>query len=305
MHERTQDAMTYVRVHGRPDLFITFTCNPTWKDVTDALFSGQKPHNRHDIIARVFHIKVKKLMALLTKGKLFGEVRCYMYSVEWQKRGLPHVHILLWLQNRISSNIIDNVISAKIPDPEQDPLLNDIVKSNMIHGLCGSLNPNAPCMKEKYTCSKRYPRKLCRETRTGDDGYPEYKKRSTNDGGFTVRIKGIDLDNRWVVPYNPVLLRTFGSHINIEMCNSVKCINYICKNVNKGSDQAAFAIENQKVEITMHENGRYISSAEAVCRILSFSIHERYPTVFHLAVHLENGQRVYFTPNKQVGREAQ
>jgi len=59
--------MTYVRVHGRPDLFITFTCNPTWKDIIDALFSGQKPHDRHDIIARVFHIKVKKLMALLTR----------------------------------------------------------------------------------------------------------------------------------------------------------------------------------------------------------------------------------------------
>ncbi|KAE9528620.1 hypothetical protein AGLY_012195, partial [Aphis glycines] len=115
MHERTQDAMTYVRVHGRPDLFITFTCNPTWKDIIDALFSGQKLHVRHYIRAR-------------TKGKLFGDVRCYMYSVEWQKRGLPHVHILLWLQNRISSNIIDNVISAEIPDPEQDPLLYDIVK---------------------------------------------------------------------------------------------------------------------------------------------------------------------------------
>ncbi|GFW40730.1 ATP-dependent DNA helicase [Trichonephila clavipes] len=30
MHERTQDAMTYVRHFGRPDLFITFTCNPKW-----------------------------------------------------------------------------------------------------------------------------------------------------------------------------------------------------------------------------------------------------------------------------------
>jgi hypothetical protein len=28
MHERTQDAMTYVRHYGRPDFFITFTCNP-------------------------------------------------------------------------------------------------------------------------------------------------------------------------------------------------------------------------------------------------------------------------------------
>jgi len=39
----------------------------------------------------------------------------------------------------------------------------------------------------------------------------------------------------------------------------------------------------------MYESGSYISSAEKVWRILSFSI--------HLAVHLENGQRVYFIPN--------
>lgn len=60
MHERTQDAMTYVRHYGRPDLFITFTCNPKWEEITQNLFSGQKSHDRHDIIARVFHLKVKK-----------------------------------------------------------------------------------------------------------------------------------------------------------------------------------------------------------------------------------------------------
>lgn len=42
-------------------------------------------------------------------------------------------------------------------------------------------------------------------------------------------------------------------------------------------------------------NGRYLSSSEGIWRILEFSIHERYPTVVHLSVHLENGQRVYFT----------
>ncbi|GBL83290.1 hypothetical protein AVEN_110619-1 [Araneus ventricosus] len=41
--------------------------------------------------------------------------------------------------------------------------------------------------------------------------------------------------------------------------------------------------------------GRYISSNEVVWRILNFPIHERHPTVIHLSVHLENGQRVYFT----------
>ena len=48
-------------------------------------------------------------------------------------------------------------------------------------------------------------------------------------------------------------------------------------------------------EINQYQLGRYISSNEAVWRILSFPIHERHPTVVYLAVHLENGQRVYFT----------
>ncbi|GFR29131.1 ATP-dependent DNA helicase [Trichonephila clavata] len=38
MHEHTQDAMTYVRNYGRPDLFITFTCNPAWSEIANELF---------------------------------------------------------------------------------------------------------------------------------------------------------------------------------------------------------------------------------------------------------------------------
>ncbi|KMQ85421.1 dna helicase, partial [Lasius niger] len=274
MHERTQDAMTYVRKHGRPDLFITFTCNPEWKEIIDTLLRGQKAHDRHDIIARVFRLEIKKLISLLNKGNLFGKVRCFMYSVEWQKRGLPHIHILLWLEQRISSDMIDKVICAEIPDPKQDPFLYDIVKASMIHGPCG------------------------------DDGYPQYRRRSPADGGFTVEINGKELDNRWVVPYNAVLSRAFNAHINVEYCNSVKSIKYICKYVNKGSDQAAFSLENQKDEVKMYENGRYISSSEAVWRILAFPIHEKYSAIIHLAVHLENGQRVYFTSNNLVEKIA-
>ncbi|XP_063912265.1 uncharacterized protein LOC135129114 [Zophobas morio] len=295
MHERTQDAMTYVRHYGRPDLFITFTCNPQWKDIADALLPGQKPHDRHDIIARVFHLKVKAIMSLLTKGNLFGKVCCFMYSVEWQKRGLPHIHILLWLEQRISAVNIDNVICAEIPDPQKDPILYKIIKTNMIHGPCGNLR-KSPCMKGGC-CSKKYPRILLKETQTGDDGYPKYRRRGPADGGFTVEIHGVTLDNRWVVPYNPVLSRTFAAHINIEYCNSVKSIKYICKYVNKGSDQASFGLENDNDEVKLYESGRYISSSEAVWRILAFPIHERFPAVFNLAVHLENDQRLYFNPN--------
>jgi hypothetical protein len=55
------------------------------------------------------------------------------------------------------------------------------------------------------------------------------------------------------------------------------------------------AAENSNDEITHFQMGCYVSSNEVMWHIFSFPIHERHPTVVHLAVHLENGQRVYFT----------
>jgi hypothetical protein len=59
---------------------------------------------------------------------------------------------------------------------------------------------------------------------------------------------------------------------------------------------------NRNDEITLYQIGRYISSIEAVWRIFGFPIHERSPSVTHLAVHLENGQRVYFTNETAIDR---
>ncbi|XP_067129653.1 uncharacterized protein [Centruroides vittatus] len=301
MHEYAQDAMTYVRAYGRPDLFVTFTCNPTWEEIKDLLLPGQSSSDRHDIIARVFKQKLKSMMDFIVKHHVFGETRCWMYSIEWQKRGLPHAHILIWLIDKITPDKIDEVISAEIPDVNIDPGLFEVVTNNMIHGPCGAINNNSPCMKDGK-CTKRYPRDLHAETITGNDGYPQYRRRSTEDGGkfitLKVRNNEIEVDNRWVVPYSPLLSKTFKAHINVEYCSSVKSIKYICKYVNKGSDMAIFGVGNASApinEIDQYELGRYISSNEAVWRIFSFPIHERHPTVVHLAVHLENGQRVYFT----------
>ena len=82
----------------------------------------------------------------------------------------------------------------------------------------------------------------------------------------------------------------------MEYCNSIKSIKYVCKCINKGTDQAVFALlSSDRDEIADYQHGRYICSSEALWRIFSFPIHERYPTVVHLSVHLENGQCIYFT----------
>lgn len=305
MHEKTQDAMTYIRNFGRPDLFITFTCNPEWPEIKAELFPGQRSYDRHDIIARVFNLKVKSLMKLLTKNSIFGDTKAFIFSVEWQKRGLPHVHILLWLQTKIQPDEIDCLISAELPDQDHDPILHDIVMKNMIHGPCGKYNMSAPCMINGI-CTKRYPRNFIDETQSGEDGYPVYRRKSPNIGGnkiiLKVRGRMLTIDNKWVVPYSPILCRSFNAHINVEYCHSVKAIKYICKYINKGSDQATISVGKTHNEIETYLNGRYISTSEAVWRILEFHIHERHPTVTHLAVHLENGERVYFTQNNLLQR---
>ena len=64
--------------------------------------------------------------------------------------------------------------------------------------------------------------------------------------------------------------------------------------MHKGNDQATFQVETND-EIKNFINARYIGSTEAAWRLFEFSLHERFPSVVQLSVHLDNGQRVYFS----------
>ncbi|XP_036340445.1 uncharacterized protein LOC118749774 [Rhagoletis pomonella] len=151
----------------------------------------------------------------------------------------PHAHILIWLVERMQPDQIDDITFVQIPDPETDPDQHVFVITNMSHGPCGVINPQSTCMVDGK-CSKRYPRNLTAETIPGNDGYPLYRRRSSDDGArtITVKVKGNDflVDNSWVVPYSPLLSKLCKAHCNVEYCNSLNSIKYICKYVAKGSD---------------------------------------------------------------------
>ncbi|GBM24846.1 hypothetical protein AVEN_245083-1 [Araneus ventricosus] len=85
VHEYALYAMTYVPLYGPPDLFITFTCNTTGSEINEELVDGQSSVDRHDLIARVFRQKLIKLIDIITKISIYGEVNSSMYSIEWQK----------------------------------------------------------------------------------------------------------------------------------------------------------------------------------------------------------------------------
>ena len=96
MHNRYHDAMALVRKFGKPSYFITMTCNPDWPEITEACAEANcSKTDRPDITARVFKLKLDALMDDIVKNHIFGEVAAHLCVVEFQKRGLPHAHILL------------------------------------------------------------------------------------------------------------------------------------------------------------------------------------------------------------------
>jgi hypothetical protein len=183
--------MTYVRHYGRSDLFITLTWNPNWEEIQTLLLPGQQSIHHHDITARVFRQTLKALTDLIVKQSVFGNTLCWLYSIEWQKRGLPHAQILIWLEDKIRSEEIDQIISAEIPDTVTDPQLFDIITSHKIHESYGAFNMTSPCM-ENAKFKKRFPKQYTNDTITDIDGYPLYRRRNADNPGHTFTLQMSD-----------------------------------------------------------------------------------------------------------------
>jgi hypothetical protein len=99
------DAMALVRKYGKPDIFLTMTCNPNWDEINRELYPGQTPQDRPDLVVRVFRAKLEELKDKLLQKDTLGKVKAYVYVVEFQKRGLPHAHFLLIMEGRFLPRI--------------------------------------------------------------------------------------------------------------------------------------------------------------------------------------------------------
>ncbi|CAN1317210.1 ATP-dependent DNA helicase PIF1 [Linum perenne] len=294
------DGMAICQYFGNPDLFITFTCNAQWPEITEAFEEviGNKSEDKPFVVARVFRLKVIALKKDITQKRFFGKTVADLHTIEFQKRGLPHVHILIWLHRDdklIDPMAIDKAISAELPDPNIDPFGYETVSKFMIHGPCGISRPTSPCMDDGR-CKKNFPKAYNSETRLNDDASVTYKRR---DNGVTVDREGITMDNRYVVPYNRDLLVKYQAHMNVEMCHQGRLIKYLFKYVTKGPDRSSVVAINQPVdEISQYLDCRSISCYEACWRLFDFPIHERHPSVTRLCVHLPGHHRIAYPPDQ-------
>nr|XP_027096174.1 uncharacterized protein LOC113716072 [Coffea arabica] len=301
MKRRYVDAMALVQHFGKPDLFITMTCNPSWPEMKQNMLETDEYQNRVDLSARIFHAKLELLKEEMFKKEIFGQVAAYTYVVEFQKRGLPHAHFLIILKPAskfYSTDSYDQIVSAELPDPNENYHLFKMVRKHMIHGPCGDKKPDNVCMQGRTIkrCKNKYPKDWAEKTTHGENSYPTYRRRNN---GRKVLVRGHELDNRWVVPYNPYLLAKFNCHINVEICSTIKVVKYIYKYIYKGHDKIHFMVnpENSTAaidEIKAYQSAHWVSPIEAIWRIFRFALFEMQPSVIHLQLHLENYQSLTF-----------
>ena len=219
MRQQMHDIIAISNQIGHPDIFLTMTGNPSWLEITRALLPSQPPQDRPGLCTRVFRPKMKDLMSLVIDEEVFGTVVAHVRVIEFQKRGLPHAQVIFFLDEVSMNDLrtpenVDRIISAEIPSA-QDPELQEVVLKHMIHNKCGKHNPTAVCMGEQY-CRKGFPKSFKHETSQSDsEYYITYRRRSPSAGGVSIerpsrigrRQQPVVVDNSWVVPHSPLLLR--------------------------------------------------------------------------------------------------
>ena len=132
MIQHCQDALAiYCHFHGA-DFFLTMTADPNWPEIKEALLPGQTPADRPDLAVRVFHAKVEEMKQDIFKHGYLGQTVARVWTIEFQKRGLPHIHMIIFLHHD-SKTFPQNLFGKqRIRSGNQDSKVLQLVASTML-----------------------------------------------------------------------------------------------------------------------------------------------------------------------------
>jgi hypothetical protein len=83
------------------------TANPKAPEViNNPEYAGADDALKADLICRVFHAKLIELKRLIYKERIFGNPINYISVTEFQKRGIPHAHIILKTDAPVNINLL-------------------------------------------------------------------------------------------------------------------------------------------------------------------------------------------------------
>jgi hypothetical protein len=132
---------------------------------------------RPNLVSCVFRAKLAAIMDDIKKGAL-GVFVAHVFTIEFLKRGLTHMHLIIFLHHNSKLRTLDDInslFSAQLPDPDTEPELYHLVVKYMVHGPCGAYNLDSPCMVDGK-CSKSFPKAFRDQTTLSDNSYSCLKR---------------------------------------------------------------------------------------------------------------------------------
>lgn len=251
------ELIAMVRTLGPPTWFLTFSCNDlNWSDMLKALLiaDGGNVENAESlsfperlnlvqkhpvVVARQFTLRVNALMRFLKTNNdcLGGPIEDFWYRVEFQNRGSPHLHMLVWCRNVPEFStpegiaVIEKVVSCSL-NPS-DSTLRKLVEDLQIH------KHTATCKKNRQAdgCRFDFPKRVSDHTVClGPD------EALANNGRFCLLKR--TSNETMVNNYNAVLLGLWTENIDVQPCGSVTAVAYYVAKY--ASERERNAITNAK-----------------------------------------------------------
>ena len=162
--EQIVDSLAVTTSLGSPIFFITVTCNANWPKIQSQLLPRQSFLDQPMVVCRVF--KWKLVLLIKTLRTMFVNAGNLVYlasSIEFQKWGLPHAHILVkYCADYVDHWHIDDIVSVEMPE---DPIDWQLVETFMLHHhILDGNQISKYCVQEDcagwHWCHFNYPKPL-------------------------------------------------------------------------------------------------------------------------------------------------
>ena len=228
---RHSELKCMIREWGSPTLFLTFSCAEYESpDITEFLMKVNNVPPSYNIgklcvedpisVSRKFSLKFHAFFRkVLINGEVLGKVDHFYWKKEYQNRGAPHYHVLLWIRDApvIDRDEPEDVlkwiqerITCHIPDKDGSPELHRLVTRYQLHKCSKYCKRRKKCGRSYITrCRFSFPRPVCANAALNP------VQESLKSCNRIYQLTRTESEVR-VNDYNPFLLMLWKANIDIQ-----------------------------------------------------------------------------------------
>ena len=248
---RQSELKCMIREWGSPTLFLTFSCAEYESpDITEFLRKVNNVPSNYNIgklctedpisVSRKFSLKFHAFFRkVILNGEVLGKVDHFYWKKEYQARGAPHYHVLVWIRDApvIGQDDpgkvlgwIQERITSHIPDKNSSPELYRLVTRYQLHKCSSYCKRRRKCPNNTFItrCRFGFPRQVCDNTKLNP------VQESLKSRNRIYQLTRTDSEVR-VNDYNPLLLLLWKANIDVQFVaeSSLALAHYVSGYVTK------------------------------------------------------------------------